>query len=154
MCVFSVSDRALHGHPRIRPVCPPDISRKSLALYYYTNGRPESERAPAHRTIFHSRPESSDPTRLRLLANDLTPPLLARRARSFVTGWCRSECGSQTGVLALEFLETLRVIRLHALVLSEPAMPRRLRDLGVPHTSSSSAPPARSLLPSASLGMI
>ncbi len=40
--VFSTTDFSFHGHPE--PLtCPDDRSRKSLALYYYTNGRPEDE---------------------------------------------------------------------------------------------------------------
>ena len=39
MVIFSTNDFSNHGHPD--PVtCPPDISRKSIALYYFSNGRP------------------------------------------------------------------------------------------------------------------
>src|SRR5690606_34524516 len=38
----------------------------------------------------------------------------------------------QSGVLALELLEPLRVARLHAAVLGDPAVPGRLRDLQMP----------------------
>ncbi|MEO8216242.1 MAG: 2OG-Fe(II) oxygenase [Acidobacteriota bacterium] len=49
--VFSTTDQSFHGHPQ--PLsCPPGRSRKSVSLYYYTNGRPESERSAAHDTIF------------------------------------------------------------------------------------------------------
>lgn len=42
IAIFSTTGDSWHGHPD--PLtCPPDRSRKSLALYYYTNGRPESE---------------------------------------------------------------------------------------------------------------
>ncbi len=42
IAMFSTTGDSWHGHPE--PLsCPPDRSRKSLALYYYTNGRPESE---------------------------------------------------------------------------------------------------------------
>ncbi len=42
IAMFSTTDDSWHGHPN--PLtCPPDRSRKSLALYYYTNGRPEHE---------------------------------------------------------------------------------------------------------------
>lgn len=42
MAMFSTTDFSYHGHPD--PLtCPPDRSRKSLALYYYTNGRPAEE---------------------------------------------------------------------------------------------------------------
>lgn len=42
MAMFSTTDFSYHGHPD--PLtCPPNRSRKSLALYYYTNGRPAEE---------------------------------------------------------------------------------------------------------------
>ncbi|HSK74150.1 MAG TPA: 2OG-Fe(II) oxygenase, partial [Pyrinomonadaceae bacterium] len=42
MVVFNTNDYSFHGHPE--PLaCPPDRTRKSLALYYYSNGRPEHE---------------------------------------------------------------------------------------------------------------
>lgn len=40
--VFSTTDYSFHGHPD--PLeCPDERKRQSLALYYYTNGRPEGE---------------------------------------------------------------------------------------------------------------
>jgi len=42
MAMFSTTDFSYHGHPDVL-TCPPDRSRKSLALYYYTNGRPAEE---------------------------------------------------------------------------------------------------------------
>lgn len=42
MAMFTTTDFSYHGLPN--PLtCPPDRSRRSLALYYYTNGRPASE---------------------------------------------------------------------------------------------------------------
>lgn len=42
MAMFSTAGASWHGHPN--PLsCPPDRSRKSLALYYYTAGRPEGD---------------------------------------------------------------------------------------------------------------
>lgn len=49
--IFATTDFSYHGHPH--PLaCPPDRSRKSLSFYYYTNGRPDSERSAPHDTIF------------------------------------------------------------------------------------------------------
>jgi len=49
--VFSTSDRSYHGHPH--PLTSPaGVTRKSVSLYYYTNGRPEEERSAPHDTIF------------------------------------------------------------------------------------------------------
>jgi Rps23 Pro-64 3,4-dihydroxylase Tpa1-like proline 4-hydroxylase len=53
--IFSTNDDSFHGHPD--PLeCPETESRKSIALYYYTNGRPESERSAPHSTLFKRRP--------------------------------------------------------------------------------------------------
>lgn len=54
LAIFSTTSESYHGHPD--PLtCPDDRSRKSLALYYYTNGRPESEVNGNHNTIFKER---------------------------------------------------------------------------------------------------
>jgi hypothetical protein len=55
-CVlFSTTSDSYHGHPD--PVtCPEDRARKSIALYYYTVGRPEEETNPAHETLWQERP--------------------------------------------------------------------------------------------------
>jgi 2OG-Fe(II) oxygenase superfamily len=53
--IFSTTDFSYHGHPE--PLtCPEDTTRKSLALYYYSNGRPEIEVGASHSTIFRERP--------------------------------------------------------------------------------------------------
>ena len=62
MAIFSTSDFSYHGHPN--PLnCPEDRSRKSLALYYYSDGRPESEldsSIETHGTIFKARKDNKD----------------------------------------------------------------------------------------------
>lgn len=46
MVVFSITDWAYHGHPK--PLsCPTGVTRKSLALYYFTVARPEGEVDPS-----------------------------------------------------------------------------------------------------------
>jgi 2-oxoglutarate-Fe(II)-dependent oxygenase superfamily protein len=53
--VFNTTDTAFHGHPE--PLtCPEGRTRKSLALYYYSNGRPAEETASPHSTQFKKRP--------------------------------------------------------------------------------------------------
>ena len=54
--VFSTTDFSYHGHPD--PLtCPEDRTRRSLALYYYSNGRPAEEvKDGSHSTIFRERP--------------------------------------------------------------------------------------------------
>lgn len=56
--VFTTTDFSFHGHPE--PLtCPEGETRKSLALYYYSNGRPASEirkGGSGHSTLFRARP--------------------------------------------------------------------------------------------------
>ncbi len=53
--IFSTTDYAYHGLPD--PLsCPEGQTRKSLALYYYTNGRPEEEASSPHSTLYQRRP--------------------------------------------------------------------------------------------------
>ena len=55
--VFSTSPISYHGHPE--PLtCPDGITRNSIALYYFSKGRPEEEEG-VHNTLFKSRPEDS-----------------------------------------------------------------------------------------------
>jgi hypothetical protein len=80
--IFSTTDFTYHGHPD--PLqCPEGVTRKSLALYYFTNGRPAEEISGEHTTIFRARgPEDLRGTgsqRLRKLAHDLVPPIIMRR---------------------------------------------------------------------------
>jgi hypothetical protein len=82
--IFGTTDFTYHGHPD--PLqCPDDVTRKSLALYYFTNGRPAEEVSGDHTTIFRARdPNDLRPNllqRARRLAGDLLPPILARQFR-------------------------------------------------------------------------
>jgi 2-oxoglutarate-Fe(II)-dependent oxygenase superfamily protein len=53
--IFNTTDYSFHGHPD--PLtCPEDRSRRSIALYYYSNGRPAEEISPAHSTLYKDRP--------------------------------------------------------------------------------------------------
>lgn len=55
--VFSTTSTSYHGHPR--PLtCPDGIYRKSLALYYYTNGRPAGEAEPGFATLWQDVPDA------------------------------------------------------------------------------------------------
>lgn len=91
MAIFSTTDYSWHGHPD--PLtCPTDRSRRSLALYYYTNGRPASEVSEANRkritTTFAAR-KGQDSARMTLfnnlvnLANDLLPPIVVKGIKRF-----------------------------------------------------------------------
>ncbi len=80
MVVFATTDTSFHGHPD--PLnCPAGMTRKSLALYYYTNGRPATEVSPEHTTLFKARPGEAfrmDVEAAKALARDLLPPVLTR----------------------------------------------------------------------------
>ncbi len=84
MMIFGTTDFTYHGHPDALQ-CPEGITRKSLALYYFTNGRPAEEVSGDHSTIFRAR-DAKDlrPTmaqRARQLASDLLPPIISRKFR-------------------------------------------------------------------------
>ena len=82
VAIFSTTDFSYHGHPDVL-TCPPDRSRKSLALYYYTNGRPTSEISDTpHNTLFVNRAgvknDIREPVTLRSVVVDLIPPILTK----------------------------------------------------------------------------
>ena len=58
--IFNTTDWSFHGHPE--PLaCPHDVSRRSLALYYYSNGRPVGDvMARWNTTLFRARPGTHD----------------------------------------------------------------------------------------------
>jgi hypothetical protein len=109
MAIFSTTATSYHGHPD--PLrCPPDRSRRSLALYYYTNGRPEEESSDfdPHRTAWQPRTaeeaaeleewrrkereeleaelRAKQPARAGRILRDLTPPLVSRGAKRVRAG--------------------------------------------------------------------
>ena len=55
--IFSTTSVSFHGHPEPL-MCPPDRNRKSIATYYYSNGRPEEdpELTHKHEVAFQQRP--------------------------------------------------------------------------------------------------
>ena len=60
MVIFSTTDSSYHGNP-IKVCHSKLISRKSIAMYYYSNGRPSSENQLGdHSTIFRKRPDTKD----------------------------------------------------------------------------------------------
>jgi Rps23 Pro-64 3,4-dihydroxylase Tpa1-like proline 4-hydroxylase len=82
LTVFGTTDFTFHGHPN--PLrCPDGMTRKSLALYYFTNGRPAEEVSGEHSTLFKARaPDDFKPSlrqRVRHLARDLLPPIVSRQ---------------------------------------------------------------------------
>lgn len=74
--VFSTSDFSFHGHP-VPLQCPLGRTRKSLALYYYTNGRPAGETmGVSHTTAYAGRHD------FRYYVKRFLPPIVADTARS------------------------------------------------------------------------
>jgi hypothetical protein len=54
MVIFATTSTSFHGHPK--PLtCPSNVTRKSLALYYYT-AYPGPDAQAAHSTLFHEVP--------------------------------------------------------------------------------------------------
>ncbi|HSZ26366.1 MAG TPA: 2OG-Fe(II) oxygenase [Cytophagaceae bacterium] len=51
LVIFETNEVSYHGHPK--PLYTPEgVSRKSLAVYYYTKTREQNEIAPEHNTIY------------------------------------------------------------------------------------------------------
>lgn len=76
--IFSTTSTSYHGHPT--PLnCPADRTRKSIATYYYSNGRPEEEVGSAHSTLFMQRPggRRSVSDTVKKVLHAVTPPIVA-----------------------------------------------------------------------------
>jgi hypothetical protein len=85
MALFTTTDFSYHGHPEALK-CPPGRSRKSLALYYYTNGRPAYEINSGlenHSTIFKARPNTEDKKNFSVkeVVRQITPPFIYNAAK-------------------------------------------------------------------------
>lgn len=75
--IFSTTSHSYHGHPT--PLsCPPDRTRKSIATYYFSNGRPAEDQTDAHAVAFVRRAGTKYPMghRIKQVLHGLTPPLL------------------------------------------------------------------------------
>jgi len=92
VAIFSTTDFSYHGHPD--PLtCPPDRSRKSIALYYYSNGRPAQEVNAGledHSTLFKGRQGVRDDVREEAagkpagsLLKDCIPPVVLRAMKKW-----------------------------------------------------------------------
>lgn len=82
LVIFTTTDTSFHGHPE--PLtCPPEVARRSLALYYYSNGRPDDEKSEAHSTLYQRRPdEDFDPAKKgqsgAITWRDFVPPIASK----------------------------------------------------------------------------
>lgn len=74
--IFNTTDTSFHGNPQ--PVKTPDgRTRRSIALYYYSNGRPAEEVSPQHMTIFRKRPEERTAVDAgKSFLRQVTPPII------------------------------------------------------------------------------
>lgn len=77
LVIFSTTDFSFHGHPE--PLsCAEGRTRKSLALYYYSNGRPQDElqNIATRSTVFRRRPGERILPSVHESAQLLLPPVL------------------------------------------------------------------------------
>ena len=90
LAMFTTTDFSYHGLPT--PLtCPPDRSRKSIALYYYSNGRPAEEvnqGLEEHNTLFVARKGADEQMRkfnskqrVKDLIKDLVPPIVTKMVK-------------------------------------------------------------------------
>jgi Rps23 Pro-64 3,4-dihydroxylase Tpa1-like proline 4-hydroxylase len=80
--IFSTTSHSYHGHPT--PLtCPPDRTRKSIATYYFSNGRPADDETTKHAVAFVRRPGQKQPlgARLKTTVHKLVPPLFVEAYR-------------------------------------------------------------------------
>ena len=74
--IFSTTSYSYHGHPT--PLtCPPDRTRKSIATYYFSNGRPAEDETTAHAVAFVKRAGQKEPlgAQLKSVGRQLMPPI-------------------------------------------------------------------------------
>lgn len=91
--IFNTDAHSYHGHPD--PLnCPQSMTRKSMALYYYTASKKIYEDMPAHSTMYVARPDDSAAIKRQAVKlrsynylKDLLPPIAFRaigKIRSFI----------------------------------------------------------------------
>ncbi len=86
VAIFSTTDRSYHGHPH--PLtCPPERTRDSLALYYYTKARPADEVrfGQLNMTNYRPRPDEGFGLKHRIHQWLIRHPALRRIAGRFRT---------------------------------------------------------------------
>jgi Rps23 Pro-64 3,4-dihydroxylase Tpa1-like proline 4-hydroxylase len=81
--IFTTTSYTFHGHPD--PLdCPKNRSRKSLAYYYFSTGRPQNEvSADKHSTLFKERKNETfkSERNIRSIIRDITPPIFVKAAK-------------------------------------------------------------------------
>jgi|TARA_B100001057_G_C22704905_1_gene893332 Rps23 Pro-64 3,4-dihydroxylase Tpa1-like proline 4-hydroxylase len=81
--IFNTTSFTYHGHPD--PIrCPSEISRKSIALYYFSSGRPSDEYLGEHGTEFvETKGEKLKMEFDRNFIIDLIPPIIMKIYRKY-----------------------------------------------------------------------
>lgn len=85
--IFGTTSYTFHGHPD--PLqCPENMTRKSLALYYFSNGRPPEEISGEHSTLFQARNEKdfqlTFKQQMKNVVKDLLPPVVTRQIQKYL----------------------------------------------------------------------
>src|SRR5205085_6755926 len=74
--IFNTTSSSFHGHP-VPLACPEGMTRKSIALYYYTSNASSEGEPTSHGTLFQIRP-----SRAKRAVRQLLPPLFLDALRS------------------------------------------------------------------------
>ena len=82
--IFNTDENSYHGHPEPLNI-PPEVTRKSLALYYYTASKSVHKETPNYTTRYIARPQDDSSIRrevrrleLQNYARDWIPPVVYR----------------------------------------------------------------------------
>ena len=76
--IFNTTSYTYHGHPEVIS-SPEGISRKSIALYYFSTGRPKSEVSKKHSTMWKEVKGETfepDPFTVGKIIKQVTPPMI------------------------------------------------------------------------------
>jgi Rps23 Pro-64 3,4-dihydroxylase Tpa1-like proline 4-hydroxylase len=84
--LFAHTPKSLHGHPT--PVNAPNgRPRRSVATYYYSNGRSDSESAGIHTTIFFKRRKAERNEKIAASIKYFTPPIVVDGIQKLKALW-------------------------------------------------------------------
>jgi Rps23 Pro-64 3,4-dihydroxylase Tpa1-like proline 4-hydroxylase len=73
--LFAQGEKSLHGHP-VPVSAPQGRPRRSIAAYYYSNGRDDDGAADRYTTFFATGPAAAGPSTLQKAVRGITPPIL------------------------------------------------------------------------------
>ena len=83
--IFSTDDTSYHGHPD--PLnCPENIQRRSLAFYYYSNGRSDVKTDFGKGTFFRGRVSNRKDNFIifKNLFESITPPIITKYIYKYI----------------------------------------------------------------------